>query len=137
MSKRGALRLPYSVHAKFSFVDLEDVAEAAKIVLIEPNHVNAIYELIGTWPTSHMEVAEIFSQALKRKVYPEKEAIKNWKLHAKGLSDYALENLIRMFEYYDKWGLAGNPNVLKWILGREPTTLEAFVGRIVEQKSAI
>ena len=44
---------------KFSFVDLEDIAEAAKIVLTEPNHINAIYELAGTLPLSHVEVAEI------------------------------------------------------------------------------
>src|SRR5215216_2532948 len=53
----GILRVPYSIHSKFSFIDLEDVAEAAKIVLTEPHHKNAIYELIGTPPMSHAEVA--------------------------------------------------------------------------------
>ena len=43
----GVLRVPYSVNSKFSFVDLEDVAEAASIVLTEPNHINATYELAG------------------------------------------------------------------------------------------
>ena len=46
----GILQVPYSVHAKFSFIDLEDLAEAAKIVLTEPDHKNATYELAGTEP---------------------------------------------------------------------------------------
>lgn len=126
----GALRVPYSVEAKFSFLDLEDLAEAARIVLTEPGHINAIYELAGTSPTSHAEVAEIFSRVLNRPVRAEKEEIRDWRLRAKGLNEYARENLVRMFEYYDQWGLAGNPNVLKWLLKREPRSLESFAGRI-------
>src|SRR5688572_26940387 len=78
----GVLRVPYSVDSKFSFVDLEDVAEAAKIILTEPNHKNAIYELVGTLPHSHVEVAEILSHALKRDVRAEKEEIGDWRLRA-------------------------------------------------------
>src|SRR5215208_2198604 len=55
--EEGVLRVPYSVHSKFSFVDLEDVAEAAKMVLTEPGHENAVYELAGTTPISHRDVA--------------------------------------------------------------------------------
>jgi NAD(P)H dehydrogenase (quinone) len=66
--EEGVLRVPYSVHSKFSFVDLEDAAEAAKIVLTEPGHENAIYELAGTTPISHLEVAEVFERVLKREV---------------------------------------------------------------------
>ena len=127
--EEGVLRVPYSVYSKFSFVDLEDVAVAAKIVLTEPNHINATYELVGTSPLSHVEVAEILSRVLNRDVRAEKEEISDWKLRSNGLSEYAVENLIRMFEYYDQWGLMGNPNVLRWLLKREPGSLESFVAR--------
>jgi len=147
----GVLRVPYSVHSKFSFVDLEDVAEAAKIVLTEANHKNAIYELAGTLPMSHVEVAETFGRVLNRDVRAEKEKISDWRLRAErserssraqskrapGMSEYAVENLVKMFEYYDQWGLVGNPNVLRWLLKREPTTLETFVGRMVQGNDAI
>jgi len=123
----GVLRVPYSVHSKFSFVHLEDVAEVAKIVLTEPNHKNAVYEIVGTLPMSHVEVAEILSRVLNRDVWVEREEISDWRLRVTGLSEYALENLVKMFEYYDQWGLVGNPNVLKWILKREPTSLDAFI----------
>lgn len=123
----GVLRVPYSVDSKFSFVDLEDVAEVAKIVLTQPNHTNAIYELVGTSPLSHVEVAEILSRVLNRDVRAEKEEIGDWRLRAKGMNEHAVENLVKMFEYYGKWGLLGNPNTLRWILRREPTSLEMFI----------
>ena len=132
----GILRVPYSIESKFSFVDLADVAEAAKIVLTESTHQNAIYELAGTIPASHVEVAKIFSKVLKRDVKAEKMEIRDWRLGVTGLSEYALENLVRMFEYYDKWGLAGNPNALKWILRREPNSIENFVERVVKENAA-
>lgn len=125
--EEGVLRVPYSVESKFSFLDLEDLAEVAKIVLTEPNHKNVIYELAGTESSSHVEVAEIFSKVLKREVVAEKEEIRDWRLRVTGLSEYALENLVRMFEYYDKFGLVGNSNVLKLILKREPNSLETFI----------
>ncbi|HQX17238.1 MAG TPA: NmrA family NAD(P)-binding protein [Anaerolineales bacterium] len=139
----GVLRVPYSVDSTFSFVDLEDVAEAAKIALTKANHKNAIYELAGTEPTSHVEVAEVFSRVLKQKVRAEKEEIsptgmlrEDWRLGARGLSKYALENLVRMFEYYDQWGLVGNPNTLKWLLQREPSSFPNFIERVRKENFA-
>jgi uncharacterized protein YbjT (DUF2867 family) len=130
--EEGLLQVPYSVHSKFSFIDLEDLAEAAKIVLTEPNHNYAIYELAGTSLMSHAEVAEVFRRVLKRDVRAEREEIRDWRGKAQGMSEYAMENLIRMFEYYDQWGLVGNPNVLKWLLGHETTSLESFVERTLK-----
>jgi uncharacterized protein YbjT (DUF2867 family) len=134
--EEGVLHVPYSVDSKFSFVDLEDVAEAAKIVLTEQNHINAIYELAGTLPLSHAEVAEIFSHVLKHNVHAEKEEIRDWRLSVRGMSKYAMQNLVRMFEYYDRWGLVGNPSVLRWLLKGEPTSLESFIERIVRENNA-
>ena len=127
----GVLRVPYSVGSKFSYVELEDIAEVATIVLTEPNHFNATYELAGTPPISHVEVAEVIGRMLDREVRAEREEIRDWRLRVErsGMSKHAIENLVRMFEYYDQWGLAGNPNVLRWLLKREPTSLEMFIER--------
>ena len=136
----GVLHVPYSVNSKFSFVDLEDIAGVAKVVLTEPNHFNATYELAGTLPMSHVEVAEIFGRVLKRDVSAEKEEIRDWRLRAErslGMSEYAIENLIKMFEYYDKCGLVGNPNVLRWLLKHEPNSLESFVEKTVKEHDNI
>ena len=132
----GVLHVPYSVNSKFSFVDLEDISEVAKVVLTEPNHFNATYELAGTLPMSHVEVAKIFGRVLKRDVQAEKEEISDWRLRAErslGMSEYAIENLVKMFEYYNQWGLVGNPNVLRWLLKHEPNSLESFVEKTVKE----
>jgi uncharacterized protein YbjT (DUF2867 family) len=133
----GILHVPYSVDSKFSFVDLENLAEAAKIVLTEPNHKNAIYELAGTLPMSHVEVAEIFGRILNHEVRAEREEIGDWRLRTTGMNEYSIENLVRMFEYYDQWGLVANPNVLSWLLNREPASFEAFIERTIKEHDNI
>lgn len=132
----GVLRVPYSVEARFSFLDLDDLAEAARIVLAESGHLNAVYELAGTAPTSHAEVAEVFERTLRRTVRAEKMEIKDWRVSARGISEYAMDNLIRMFEYYDQCGLVGNQNALKWVLKREPNSLKTFAERTVNTHHA-
>jgi NAD(P)H dehydrogenase (quinone) len=135
--EEGVLRVPYSINSKFSFVHLDDIAEVAKIVLTEPGHANAIYELASTMPMSHVEVAEIFGRVMKRGVRAEREEIENWRFHAKGMGEYAVENLVKMFEYYNQWGLMGNPNVLRWLLCREPTSLDAFIERTMKERNVV
>ncbi len=133
----GLLRVPYSTFSKFSFLDLEDLAEAARVVLTESNHLNAVYELAGPFPLSHEEVAEILGHVLNRDVRVEKEEIEDWSLRAErvGMNEYAKVNLIKMFDYYDRWGLEGNPNVLRWLLKREPTSFRFFVERIAKGRN--
>lgn len=48
---------------------------------------------------------------------------------AAGLPSERIETMVRMNAHYDAHGLVGNPNVLRWLLGREPTTYRAFVRR--------
>ena len=143
----GILRVPYSIRSKFSFVDLEDVAESAKIVLTEPNHINAIYGLAGTLPTSHVDVAEIFARVLNRPVRAERSEppLQTQSTPVPGAlrqvvpgsaeqqDDYKINNLTRMFAYYDQWGLVGNPNILRWLLRRKPTSLESFIEGILRK----
>ncbi len=131
----GILRVPYSVYSKFSFIDLADLAEAAKITLTEAGHRNATYELAGSAPYSHAEVGETMTSVLNRPIRVEQEDISEWRLRAVEVNEYALENLVKMFEYYDKWGLRGNPNVLRWLLGRDPVSLENFIQRSMKQSN--
>lgn len=134
--EEGVLRVPYSPRSKFSFLDLQDLAEAAKIVLTEPGHVRATYELAGTPPISHADVAAVIGRVLGREVRAEKEEIEDWKFRASGLTEYTVENLVRMFEYYDRSGLVGNVNVLRWVLQREPASLESFLQRMLNEPGA-
>jgi uncharacterized protein YbjT (DUF2867 family) len=131
IAEQGIYSLPYAVETRLGMVDLEDVAEAAAIVLTEPGHVGATYELAGAETLSQTEVARILGQHLKRLVRAQVVSLDEWERQARasGLSDYAVETLIKMFRYYERYGFWGNPRVLTWLLGRSPTTFAAFVER--------
>lgn len=132
ITEDGLLRNPYPEDTQLSLVDLEDVAEAAALVLTDPAHIGAVYELAGTPPLSQTQVAAILSEALGRPVRTETESIEAWEARARdaGLGETSRTALIRMFDYYREFGLIGNPNVLRWLLGREPTPLIEFARRV-------
>ncbi|MDG2034493.1 MAG: hypothetical protein P8J29_11180, partial [Rhodospirillales bacterium] len=46
-----------------------------------------------------------------------------------GMPEERLQTMLKMNAHYDAHGLIGNPNVLRWILGREPTLFREFVTR--------
>jgi NAD(P)H dehydrogenase (quinone) len=128
----GFLVNPYPPTARLSLVDLADVAEVAATVLLQTGHAGAIYELVGTPPLSQHEVAAIIGQTIGRPVQAAMIDGKVWEQGARqgGLSPYAVATLGKMFDYYAHHGLVGNPNVLRWLLGREPTSLAAFCIRV-------
>ena len=128
---QGIYPVPYAVEAGLSMVDLEDVAEAAAIVLTESGHIGATYELAGPEALSQVEVAEILSQQLGRPVRAQTVPLDEWErmARASGMSDYAIETLLKMFRYYDRYGFWANSRVLTWLLGRSPATFAAFVER--------
>jgi NAD(P)H dehydrogenase (quinone) len=132
MVRDGIYRVPYPVETRLSLVDLDDVAEAASLVLTSTGHSGATYQLVGTPPLSQIEIAETFGRALNKPVRAEAETIESWDQRARstGVGDHARETLTKMFRAYARDGLAGNANVLGWLLGRPPTSLAAFAARI-------
>jgi uncharacterized protein YbjT (DUF2867 family) len=130
---QGIYPTPYPVETRISLVDLNDIAQVAAIVLTGPGYENATYELVGTPALSQIEVAEALSEALALPVSPQEISIEAWKENARngGLGDYQVEVLIKMFRYYARHGLVGNPNVLAWLLGRPPTSFPAFIASAV------
>ena len=134
ITEEGVLRNPYAVATRISLVDVNDLGQAAATVLTEPGHLHATYELCGTEPLSQSEVAEVIGHHLDRTVRAEATSLDDWERTARaaGLSDYALATLKAMFQYYERFGLGGNPNVLRWLLRREPTSLSEFIHRTVQ-----
>jgi len=131
--EQGIYPVPYAVETRLGMVDLEDVAEVAALVLTESGHVGATYELVGAEPLTQTEVAAILSRQLRRPVRAQAVPLDEWErmARASGMSHYAIETLLKMFRYYDRYGFWGNSCVLTWLLGRSPTTFSAFVERTV------
>lgn len=129
--EQGVYPVPYAVETRLGMVDLEDVAEAAAVVLTEPGHAGAVYELAGAEVLSQTEVATILGQQLAHPVRAETVPLETWERRAResGLGDYQVETLVKMFRYYECYGFWGNPRVLSWLLGRSPTTFAAFIER--------
>jgi len=125
----GVLRIPYPAATRLSFVHLDDVAEAAALVLTQDGHIGATYELVGTAPLSQIEIAATIGAALKKDVRIEAESVEAWETRARdaGIGAHERTTLAAMFRYYARYGLVGNPNTLRWLLGRSPKNLADFV----------
>lgn len=131
---QGLYTVPYPSETRLSLVDLEDVGTAAAIVLTQPGHIGAIYELVGTAPLTQTDVAATLATGIGEPVALEVVTHTAWKdsARASGLNDYAVATLLNMFIYYERYGLVGNPNVLGWLLGRSPTSLATFLQRVTK-----
>jgi uncharacterized protein YbjT (DUF2867 family) len=129
----GIYPIPYPILTRISLVDLDDVAEAAALVLTHDGHSGAVYELCGTAPLNQREVADTIAEVLGQQVRAQAETPEVWEARARylGMPDYQRETLAKMFRYYAAHGLQGNPNTLRWLLDREPTSLAEFVQRAV------
>ena len=94
----GPLDLPYSPDAAFGFLDLTDLGRAAAVVLTEPGHVGATYEL-ATRVATVRELATEAGIPVRRVPDP---GTHPW--------------LSAMFAYYDEHGLPVGTKVLKALL---------------------
>lgn len=129
----GVHRQPYSLDVPLSFVDLVDVGEVVAMVLNDPgHHCLATYELCGTDQLTGREIASVISAVTGREVTAEQVDPREVLAGMSDASDYTRDGFRRLFAHYDSYGLTGNPNVLRWLLGREPTTFTEYVQRAFE-----
>jgi NAD(P)H dehydrogenase (quinone) len=104
----ATVRLPYRADAPFGFADLDDVAEAAAVVLLEDGHEGATYELASR----QASVAELAAETGVAVVVE----------HPTGRPEGREDSWLRaMFAYYDRHGLPVGTLPLAALLGRVPT----------------
>ena len=128
--ERGVMAVPYATDQPMSVVDLAEVAEVAAKVLSENGHLRAIYDLVGDQPLSTRNMADIVSKVAGKPVEVKQlplESVAQKLPRDTPTATYEADSLERMFIYYTRHGLTGSPNVLGFVLGRPPTTYEAFV----------
>lgn len=132
----GVYPIPYTTTSRISIVDLADIAAVAEIVLTQRTHSSAIYELAGPEPLSQDEVAHILSNELSREVKAVAIDRSKWteNAHKSGMNELAISTLIKMFEYYENYGLTGNSNVLNYLLKRPATRFVEYLRRVVNSK---
>lgn len=141
IAQKGRWELPYSTSKKLTWVDVDDVAEAAANVLTEPGHEYGTYELCGTDSfLSRDEIAALMSNALGRKIVAVKSDADAYLAAARKqpffarVSDDELNQIRAMFVDYDLYGMpAGNPKVLSMLLGRPASTYQQFLEKLAKR----
>lgn len=127
----GVHSMPFGTTARFSLADLSDLAEAAARIMTEAGHEAATYQLAGPEALSQDDCAGILTRVLGRPIRAVAKPIEDFRRDAAaaGMPAERIEVMTRMNAHYDAHGLVGNPNVLRWILAREPTRFAEFVVR--------
>ncbi|CDO74008.1 hypothetical protein BN946_scf185043.g57 [Trametes cinnabarina] len=102
----GTLRANYTPTTLQGYLDLEDLAAVARLVILNPApHNRARYELAGANRTYEEVAREISAQARKQitvELIPRGNIIGKSDIHMKLADDYSREGLDRMLYYYDK-----------------------------------
>jgi uncharacterized protein YbjT (DUF2867 family) len=139
----GRLLQPYDLDISLAHVDLEDVADVASLVVLEPAHFFATYELCGSDFLSGRQIAATISEVARIPVAAERRAwvptVEPQVLPVSAPTaeeDYRHDAMTRLFDHYGCYGITGNPNVLGWLLGRLPTTFAEYVRRCLDASEA-
>lgn len=112
----GRLAVPYATDRPFTNVDLDDVAEAAAIALLDDTYAYGTFELAGPDRLTVEEMAAQAAEVLGRDVAAERGPAPD------GGSFRERAELAAMFAHYDAYGFTGSAVPLTALLGRRPTT---------------
>ena len=130
----GSWTTPYSVDIPMSYVDLEDVAVAARVVLTEPQHLRATYELVSTEPISVRQMVACINKETNRQIAVQAispENIGNDLLRSSVAEAYFANYREMMWVYYNRHGLTGSSNVLEFLLKHKPNNLQDYLKRVI------
>ncbi len=144
IKSEAVYQTPIDATAHFSVVDLQDVAEATAIVVAEGGHEYACYELAGPQPLNQRDMVDIIAAVTGQVIHLEvislegkpfdRVAAEQW---LDRCSEAQCQQLLLMLQYCNDHGLVGNPNVLSWLLGRQPTSFTQFVESLHQADKAL
>src|SRR5271170_36986 len=131
--KTGTLPVAYNPDNEMGFIDLRDLGQVTKSIVDSPEkHYRARYELCGE-NVSYTQYAKMISDVSGKQVQAVKsDGLALAKKVSNGDRDFE-DRFARMFYYYDRWGLVGNSNILGWLLGKTPRTLNGFIKDSLEE----
>lgn len=123
----------YSLDRGQAMVALEDVADVATKVIAEREaHFGATYQLCAPGNHSARDLAAAVTRVTGQPVEPVRVTPDAYfeRFYGVGQGErfrYQLGMIRSVALWYDQYEFAGNSNVLRWLLGREPKTLDAYV----------
>lgn len=119
----------FSIDRLFTPVDLGDISAALVRIVSQEGHEYATYELAGPDRMSFKEFGADISSVLDHDVTVRTipASVVDERAQTLGYSEGALEELRMMLAHYDAHGLVGNSNVLRMLLGRDPTSFRQML----------
>jgi uncharacterized protein YbjT (DUF2867 family) len=135
----GIHAMPFNTRVKFNVADLLDLAEATAKAAVEDGHLYATYELAGPEALSQDDMADIISKVLNKRVTARQIPLDEMedKARAAGATDLRVATMRKMNAHYDHAGFLGNANIMRWLLGREPTHYRDYVARLARRDGLI
>ncbi|KIJ46905.1 hypothetical protein M422DRAFT_29092 [Sphaerobolus stellatus SS14] len=129
--------LGYSSDHAQGFVDLVDIAAVVRKILQDPDDHNlARYELVSQ-NISYKDIAKLVSEAARREIKCDDmtpaEYLATMNSERNIRNEYTEDIVLRILLYYDRWGLVGNSNTLRWLLGREPNSWQSYLKREIRR----
>ncbi|MBG0819416.1 NAD(P)H-binding protein [Planomonospora sp. ID91781] len=128
--RAGRLALPIG-DVPEPFVDVEDVAEVAAVLLTEDGHAGRVYELSGPRGLTFAEAAETIGRAAGRTIEYVELTPEEYhrELLGQGYPEAAVRMLGALFEVHRGGHLAGVADGVRQVLGREPASFEDYAAR--------
>lgn len=126
--ERGVFELSWSLDRRQSLVDLDDVTDVAVMALTDSaGHAAATYELVAPGRYTAIELGATISKVLDRDIAVKEIDADSYAKAWLGDRDPAdsthqLAVLRSISSRYSAHDFLGNPNVLTWLLQREPTS---------------
>jgi uncharacterized protein YbjT (DUF2867 family) len=128
MVQHHGYAMPYSVHARTSWVDYRDVAEAAALAFTTDRLDYGTFELCAPGLPDRLDVAALMSDALGFPIKAVELSFEDWADAIELKPGPRRKGLKLMYEDFDRHGLpGGNALVLRAILEREPRTLSDYI----------
>ena len=134
--EQGHYPVAWSPDRRQSVVDIGDVAEVVATVLTHSeDHLAATYELSGSERLTAHDMAGIIGKVMGRAIPVNEIDVETFlrALFGDGATGHQEQAVRSLNTCYSAHDFVGNANVLRWLLGREPRSYEAFVQ---EQHSA-
>ena len=132
----GVFRLSWSLDRLQAMIDLHDLAEiVVKMTEEREKHFGATYELTAPGAYSAHDIAAAIARVTEKPIAVEEVTTEGFRdsfyadESSRNSARYQYDVFRAITVWYGQYDFIGNANVLTWLLGRQPTNLDAFVAR--------
>jgi len=122
---------------KVNRIDVRDIADGASRVLLEPGHEGRAYPVYGLDSLSGPECADVWSEALGRKIAYAGDDLDAWEKRVEGrMYDKERADIRKTYEFFHAWGGTMGASYSRRcaeLLGRPPRRYRDYVSELVEK----